>query len=141
MPTSGELSSPVVTPRRLTCERPTPVVVNERPGTVVAKSRNWVAAIALRSLLDNTESDSGVSLSLSSRFCAVTMISSRLTSAGCVAARTGVEANAAAKPTARLICHERCTVRLPLDSSGAESNNRHLYPVKRKLLLQETYFL
>ena len=67
---------PVVMPRRFTCVEPTPLVVNVRLGTVLAKSRNWVAPSASRLRAEMAVTDSGVSLNFCSNFCAVTTISS-----------------------------------------------------------------
>src|SRR5688572_17399866 len=76
MPTVGEMLLPVVMPRRLTCVEPTPLVVKVRLGTVLAKSRNCVAPSTSRLRAEIAVTDSGVSLSFCSNFCAVTTTSS-----------------------------------------------------------------
>jgi hypothetical protein len=60
----------------LICVAPAPDVVKLRPGTELAKSRNWVAASASRFFDESAVTDSGVSLSFCSCFWAVTTISS-----------------------------------------------------------------
>ena len=75
MPTVGDTFRPVVTPRRFTWPCPTPLLVNDSPGTVAAKSDNWVAPVACNVSPVSTDRDSGVSLARSSRFWAVTITS------------------------------------------------------------------
>src|ERR687898_731072 len=92
MPTVGEMLLPVVIPRRLTCVEPTPLVVNVRLGTVFAKSRNCVAPSASRLRAEIAVTDSGVSLSFCSNFCAVRIFPwgvDRLVEVGGVAAGGG----------------------------------------------------